>query len=268
MDVYAIYGRSGTGKSTSALNFAHEHHIEAIIDDGLLIKDGKRIAGLSAKFEKNALTAVKRAIFADEQHYIETVNALKDEQIQSLLILGTSKKMTEKIAERLRISPILHFIPIEEIRTKEEISLARYVREMHGTHTMPLPQSEVAQNFFKRLIRKGKDIISSKKEKIGETTIVSPDFHTPSIFIDGKVYEQVLSVVTTQLTIVTAVHKVKFQFTEHLPEVFVEISILAPVTYDVRKELMNVQAHIQAAFLTTFELQLSSIRIAVKGIIK
>ena len=66
MDITAIYGASGTGKSSSALAFAYEKGIEAIIDDGLLIYKGKIIAGISAKFEKNALTAVKRAIFADE----------------------------------------------------------------------------------------------------------------------------------------------------------------------------------------------------------
>lgn len=50
--VYSLSGPSGTGKSTSALAFAHKLGVEAIVDDGLLIVNGVRVAGLSAKFEK------------------------------------------------------------------------------------------------------------------------------------------------------------------------------------------------------------------------
>lgn len=52
MIVHALSGASGTGKSTSAIQFAYENQIEAIIDDGLLIINGEKIAGTSAKFEK------------------------------------------------------------------------------------------------------------------------------------------------------------------------------------------------------------------------
>lgn len=52
MKVYSLSGPSGTGKSTSALAFAHKLGVEAIIDDGLLIVNGIRVAGISAKFEK------------------------------------------------------------------------------------------------------------------------------------------------------------------------------------------------------------------------
>ena len=68
MEVYSLSGPSGTGKSTSALEFAHKHEIDGIIDDGLLIVNGQKIAGISAKFEKNTVTAVRRAIFQDEEH--------------------------------------------------------------------------------------------------------------------------------------------------------------------------------------------------------
>ncbi|NLY80210.1 MAG: hypothetical protein GX072_10075, partial [Lysinibacillus sp.] len=83
MKVYSLSGPSGTGKSTSAIQFAHDHQIEAIIDDGLLIKEGQKIAGTSAKFEKNTITAVRRAIFQDESHKKEVKEALKKHNIQS-----------------------------------------------------------------------------------------------------------------------------------------------------------------------------------------
>ena len=51
MDVIALVGPSGTGKSHRALVIAHKHKADAIIDDGILISDGKIIAGHSAKQE-------------------------------------------------------------------------------------------------------------------------------------------------------------------------------------------------------------------------
>ena len=41
MNVIALVGPSGTGKSHHALVVAHENKADAIIDDGILIKDGK-----------------------------------------------------------------------------------------------------------------------------------------------------------------------------------------------------------------------------------
>ena len=44
MEVIALVGPSGTGKSHRALLVAHNNQADAIIDDGLYIKDGKIIA--------------------------------------------------------------------------------------------------------------------------------------------------------------------------------------------------------------------------------
>ena len=51
MDVIALVGPSGTGKSHRALKVAKDHQADAIIDDGILIQNGKIIAGASAKTE-------------------------------------------------------------------------------------------------------------------------------------------------------------------------------------------------------------------------
>lgn len=104
MKVYSLSGPSGTGKSTSALAFAHQLGVEAIIDDGLLIVNGVRVAGVSAKFEKNTITAVRRAIFTDEVHREAVQKALANYQVQSILLIGTSNKMTNSIAKRLALS--------------------------------------------------------------------------------------------------------------------------------------------------------------------
>ena len=51
MKVIAFVGESGTGKSHRAIKLAHRYGLNAVIDDGLLILDGKILAGVSAKQE-------------------------------------------------------------------------------------------------------------------------------------------------------------------------------------------------------------------------
>ena len=97
MEVIAFVRPSGTGKSHRALIVAGEHNIDTIIDDGLLIKDNKIVAGYSAKKEANKIQAVKRAIFSDEQHAQEVRSAISEVQPAQILILGTSLNMIQKI---------------------------------------------------------------------------------------------------------------------------------------------------------------------------
>lgn len=264
--VFAIYGESGTGKSTSALHFAHERQIEAIIDDGLLIHNGKILAGISAKFEKNPITAVKRAIFNDEEHLKQVKDCLLSHSFQSVLVIGTSKKMVDLIAAKLEITPIDEYVEIHQIRSQEEIMLAKYVREMNGKHTMPLPPSEVKQNFFKRMIQKGRDIFSNKKEKIGETTLVSPDFHPQTIFVNSNIYEDVLRYVIFKQPVVKSVQRIYFRFTDYLPIVRIELTLQAPVNYNVWEELVKCQNEIQTTFVQMFEFKLTNIQLHIKGI--
>ena len=66
MQVYAFVGKTGTGKSYRAQEVAKKNGIDYIIDDALLIKNSKVIAGKSAKTEANKIASVKSAIFNDE----------------------------------------------------------------------------------------------------------------------------------------------------------------------------------------------------------
>src|SRR5699024_4932047 len=120
MEVFALSGPSGTGKSTSALAFAYEKKIPAIIDDGLLNAIGKKVAGTSAKFEKNTITAVKCATFLNDQHAKEVQEAMEQFSVQRILIIGTLKKMVRLIAERLNLGEIDHYYRSEERRVGKE----------------------------------------------------------------------------------------------------------------------------------------------------
>ncbi|MED3662606.1 hypothetical protein NST62_06565 [Ureibacillus sp. FSL K6-8385] len=267
MKVYSLSGPSGSGKSTTALQFAHDHQIEAIIDDGLLIKNGQKIAGTSAKFEKNTIRAVRRAIFQDEAHRKEVKEAIKKHHIQSVLIIGTSDKMTKKIAEQLELGPIERFYYIDDIRSKNEIKLSQFIRTTQGKHLMPIPYRQVEQNFFKRLIQKGFDIFSKNRVKLGETTIVQPDFHRQTIDILPNVYVDLIKYAISRNPHVAKVEFLHFSMKKLYPRIYVSLHIKAPVRYDAVAAMEELQKQIAFEFQRHFEFEPMDIHIFIKGMI-
>src|SRR5690625_4582479 len=116
MKIYALVGPSGTGKSTIALLYSYNYQIPAIIDDGLLIYEGKKVAGSSAKYEKNYITAVKRAIFFYENHREEVSKEIELLLLDKILLIGTSTKMVNIIAERLKLGSIDKYVNIQDVQ--------------------------------------------------------------------------------------------------------------------------------------------------------
>jgi len=78
--VFALVGESGTGKSFHAKFVAQRYRIELIIDDGLLIRDNRILAGHSAKKENSFLAAVKVALFDEKSHRDDVARRLQNEK--------------------------------------------------------------------------------------------------------------------------------------------------------------------------------------------
>lgn len=104
MDVYTLVGKSGTGKSFHAMNLCKKLGVEAIIDDGLFIYKNSVIAGVSAKRQDTKIGAVKTALFLNDEMQRQVSEAIKREKPASILVLGTSEEMVDKIIERLGAS--------------------------------------------------------------------------------------------------------------------------------------------------------------------
>ncbi len=179
--VYALVGKSGTGKSFRAQLLMEKHSIDLMIDDGLLIRDRRIIAGRSAKREKNYLAAVKTALFNDRQHRNEVLRALESIQFKRVLILGTSERMVIKIAQVLKLPPIHKMVKIEDIATAEEINTAIHYRNTQGRHVIPVPTIEVKRTYprimadsLKVLFRRG--FGAGRKSNLFEKTVVRPEF--------------------------------------------------------------------------------------------
>lgn len=147
MEVVAFVGPSGTGKSHHAIGVAFDNRCDAIIDDGLLIKGTKILAGTSAKNEDNRIQAVKRAIFTDEGHAQAVREALATNNIHRLLIIATSDNMINKIVGRLQLDKPVKTVYINQIASKAEIKKARHARLQEGKHIVPVPTVELKPHF-------------------------------------------------------------------------------------------------------------------------
>ncbi|SHF46599.1 Uncharacterized conserved protein YloU, alkaline shock protein (Asp23) family [Desulfofundulus australicus DSM 11792] len=147
MEVYALVGPSGTGKSHRAITTAHECGAELIIDDGLLIKGNRILGGISAKRQPTRIGAIKTALFMDEEHARQARAVLEEAKPSRVLILGTSLEMVEKIAFRLGLPPVSRVINIEEIASPREIRQALDMRARYSKHVIPAPTVEVKKRF-------------------------------------------------------------------------------------------------------------------------
>ncbi len=215
MKVFALVGESGTGKSHKALLIAHQENIDYIIDDGLLIKKDKILAGLSAKKEANKIQAIRRAIFFDKEHAQSVREIIKQEKPKKILILGTSQEMIDKIIHTLELPPVSQVFNIEEISSEKEIQLAQASRSREGTHIIPLPGIEIQRRFPINIVD-SLEIFYRKRyinRRIGERTVVRPPFSyfgklfisesaiLDIIFYNIKDFEEVIRIGKTKINI-------------------------------------------------------------------
>ncbi len=198
MEVYSLVGPSGSGKSHRARQVAYEHGISLILDDGLLIADGKIIAGSSAKKEPSKLAAIKRAVMVYEDHREEIKTALKNHSGDKILILGTSRSMVEKIVKRLELGGIDRRLDITEVASPEEIKTAQEMREKEGTHVIPVPTIEVRKRFLGFFIDSLRLLFSSEKDEVSkESSVVRARF---TYFGNLIVYNRVIADVIYYIT--------------------------------------------------------------------
>ncbi len=147
MKVFSFVGPSGSGKSHRAQWVARERGIECIIDDGLLIRGNRVLAGFSAKKERTKLASVRRALFIEAEHAQEVRKAIDLYDPQSIVILGTSDGMINNIVKALELQEVSEKIRIEDVATDLEIKRALAIRKEEGKHVIPVPTFEIKRQF-------------------------------------------------------------------------------------------------------------------------
>ena len=213
MKVYAFVGPSGTGKSYRAQMVASENDIHYIIDDGLLIDENEVLAGTSAKKAPTKVETVRHALFIEKEEQEEMKKALKKYKPDSLLILGTSDKMVEKIRESLDLPDIQKTIYINEVATEEEMEKARTIRVTQGKHVIPVPTFEIKKDFSGYLLDPLQIFKSKGKGEtpyISEKSIIRPTFsYLGNFTISDSVFRQIAECVAKRMPGIYSVSRIR-----------------------------------------------------------
>ena len=227
--VYAFVGPSGTGKSYRAQMVANENNIHYIIDDGLFINDNEIIAGESAKKAPTKIETVKKALFLKQKQKDEIRKAIEKYKPESILILGTSDGMVNKIAANIGLPPIEKIIYIDEIATPEEIQEARRSRVTEGKHVIPVPTFEIKKD-FSGFILDPLQIFKFKgrndKPYISEKSIIRPTFsYLGNFTISDTVFRQIIEYIAKKDPNIYNIIRTRIDNQPEGPYVYIELSV-------------------------------------------
>ena len=227
--VYAFVGPSGTGKSYRAQMVANENNIHYIIDDGLLINENDVIAGTSAKKAPTKVETVKKAIFINEKERNDMKKAIRKSKPESILILGTSDGMIDKIAENLGLPKPCKRIYIQDVATEAEMETAKRIRTTQGKHVIPVPTFEIKKDFSGYILDplqifkfKGK----GNAPYISEKSIIRPTFsYLGNFTISDTVFRQIAEYLAKRSDAIYKVMRTRVESTPEGPNIYMEVSI-------------------------------------------
>jgi len=264
MKVYAFVGPSGTGKSHNSQNVAFENNIEYIIDDALLIKGNKVVAGRSAKTEPTKIGSVKAALFTDESRREGMRKAIKAEKIQSILILGTSEEMTQRIAENLGLPEIEKTIYIEQVSSAEQIEEAKKIRKEQGKHVVPVPTFEIKEQFSGYFMDPLK--MFEKKDKVyREKSVIRPTFsYLGNYIISDKVLKEIILHEGMKIEGITRISKVDID--KFIDGINMNLEIYVQFGFNIPKVTTKLQTTIVGKIDYITGINILSINVYVKGI--
>ena len=201
--IYSLTGRAGTGKSFHAINLCAKLNIESIIDDGLFIYKNRVEAGKSSKRQKTRVGAIKTALFTDDEHCDDVKKAIKKVNPESILIIGTSDEMADRITKRLGLPIPSNRIYIEDITTEEERREADRERTKEGKHIIPVPTLQLRRDFAgyfmdpMRFLRE-RDVMGRKEER--EKTVVRPTYsYMGDFYISDTVFSDIAKCIADEM---------------------------------------------------------------------
>ena len=268
MRVYAFVGPSGTGKSYRAQMVAGENNIEYIIDDGLLVNENEVVAGTSAKKAPTKIETVRHAIFIEEEEKNEMREAIKRLNPESILILGTSDGMVEKIAENLGLPKIEKTIYIQDVATEKEMKTARNMRVTEGKHVIPVPTFEIKKQ-FSGFILDPLQIFKSKgsgnKPYVSEKSIIRPTFsYLGNFTIADTVFRQIIEYLAKKDEGIAKVIRTRVESYEEGTSIYMEVSIVYGVNVIDCLNNFKEKSIKEIERLTTMNIE--SIKVVAKSI--
>lgn len=263
-----LFGPSGTGKSYRAQMVASENKISYIIDDGLLINENDVIAGTSAKKAPTKVETVKKAIFVNEEDRNEMRKAIRKYKPKSILILGTSDGMIDKITDNLGLPRPQKRIYIQDVATETEMETAKRIRTTQGKHVIPVPTFEIKKDFSGYILDplqifkfKGK----GNEPYIAEKSIIRPTFsYLGNFTISDTVFRQIVEYLAKRTEGIYKVVRTRVESTPEGPNIYMEVTI--EYGYNIIDTLREFKQKIkrEIEILTTMTVQ--EVTVVAKGI--
>lgn len=257
--VYAFVGPSGTGKSYRAQMVANENNISYIIDDGLLVNGNNVVGGNSAKKAPTKIETVKKAIFIDKTDREEMKSVLEKLKPDSILILGTSDDMVEKIASNLGLHKPEKTIYINQVATDTEMETARRIRTTEGKHVIPVPTFEIKRDFSGFILDPLQIFKFNGKGNepyIAEKSIIRPTFsYLGNFTISDTVFRQIAEYLAKKEEGIHRLSRIRVESTIGGTNIYMEVyvvfgynivNVLRDFKHKTKKEIerlttMNVQ---------------------------
>ena len=273
MEVYALIGPSGTGKSHHSGIIAYQEGIEYIIDDGLLIKGNQVLAGRSAKREDTKMGATKRAIFLDPEHASQVKKKIQETRPESILILGISERMIKRITTRLELPDPVKIFNISDFLSEKEIAKALEIRKKENRHAIPIPTFAIEKDFpgfFMDSIRalfKGKSKSSVSRPRNLEYSIVRPIYSSlGNYFLHEKAIEQIIIFIAEQREGIARARTTSLLSTRDGMIIHIQVDIHYGAGFFPRL-LKEMQETIKSELEYLTGLQISQVNITAKRVI-
>lgn len=268
---YAFVGPSGTGKSYRAQMVANDRGINYIIDDGLLISGNEVLAGVSAKKAPTKIETVRNALFTDSEKKKEIQKVIKKYKPESILILGTSDGMVNKIAENLELPPISETVYINEVATEEEMQMARRIRVTQGKHVIPVPTFAIKKDFSGYLLDPLQIFKSTGKGKapyISEKSIIRPTFSYMGHFeISDNVFKQIIECVVQNMKEIYKVPRIIVKKHEGYDDgIYIYIEVIIEYGYKVTESMKTLKKRIIREIENLTAMNVLNMEIVVKGV--
>jgi len=268
MRVVGFIGPSGSGKSHRANWVAKEKSIDYIIDDGILVKGNKVIAGVSAKRETTRMGSIRRALFVYDSHADEVKKAINTYRPEGILILGTSDQMVENIAKRLNLPKVSEKVYINDVAEDYEIKQAMATRKDQGKHVIPVPTFEIKKDFSGYFLdplqifrRKGK----GSYQLIGEKSVVRPTFsYLGSYTISDYTVFQIIEYVVSGFEGISKISR--FRAESHPDGIYVEIDLILVYGFMIRPLLRDIQIKAKEEIERLTALNIKAMNIVAKGL--
>lgn len=268
--VYAFVGPSGTGKSYRAQMVASEYNIRYIIDDGLLIKDNEVIAGVSAKKAPTKIETVKGALFLNPEKAEEIKKAFRKYKPESLLILGTSDGMIDKIRTNLELPELEKTIYITDVATEQEMEEAKRMRMVEGKHVIPVPTFEIKKDFSGYILdplqifkSKGKDA----KPYISEKSIIRPTFsYLGNYTISDGVLKDIIAHLAASVDAIYKINRTRIEKTPTGVKIYIEIILV--YGFNIVSSLQSFKKKCIKEIENLTAMNVDEVQIFAKGICK